>query len=113
MALLNEAQRSQMRSNRDRREDDPTFDPFPVVKLHTLDAGAVWLLTDLLADGDIAFGLCDAGIGCPELRTVSLAEVEAMQGPRGIHVVPDPGFVPDRSLSAYLADALRDGSVND
>lgn len=113
MALLTEAQRTQMRANRERRQGDPTFDPLPVVKLHTPDAGAVWLLTDLLADGDGAFGLCDAGIGCPELRMVSLAEVEAMQGPRGMRVVPDPGFVPDRSLSAYLADAIRDGSVND
>lgn len=43
-------------------------DPFPVVKLFTPDAGATWLLTELDPDDhDIAFGLCDLGLGYPEL----------------------------------------------
>jgi len=89
------------------------FDPFPVVKLYTLDAGAAWLLTDLAVDGDRAFGLCDAGLGCPELSEVSLAALEAMRGPRGMRVVVDPHFAPSQTLSAYFAIAVKDGSVND
>jgi len=113
MPLLNDAQRTRMLANRDLRASNAALDPFPVVKLYTLDAGAVWLLTDLDADGDWAYGLCDAGIGCPELGNVSLTALEAMRGPAGRRVVADPDFAPNRTLSAYLAAALKEGSVND
>lgn len=46
-------------------------DPLPVIKLFTPDAGATWLLTELDPDDpDIAFGLCDLGLGNPELGSV-------------------------------------------
>ena len=113
MAFLTDAQRAQMLANGAARARGEAIDPYPVVKLHTLDAGAVWLLTDLDADGDRAYGLCDAGIGSPELGHVGLAALEAMRGPRGMRVVADPHFAARRPLSAYAADALRDGSIND
>jgi len=50
-----------------------------VVKLYTPNAGATWLLSELDAEG-IAFGLCDLGLGFPELGYVSLAELEAFRG---------------------------------
>lgn len=88
-------------------------DPMPVVKLYTPDTGAVWLLTDLDAEGDRAFGLCDAGIGSPELGQVSVSALEAVRGPSGMRIVTDPHFKPRQPLSAYAADARRDGSIND
>lgn len=90
-----------------------TLDPLPVVKLYTLDAGAAWLLTELDADGNKAFGLCDAGTGSPELGHVSLLDLEGVRGPRGMRIVADPHFKPRQTLSGYLADAQRDGSIND
>jgi hypothetical protein len=50
-------------------EERDGFDPFPVVKLFTPDAGATWLMTEAYPEGsDIRlFGLCDLGMGCPEL----------------------------------------------
>jgi hypothetical protein len=90
-----------------------TLDPLPVVKLYTLDAGASWLLTELDSDGDKAFGLCDAGTGSPELGHVSLSDLEGVRGPRGMRIAADPHFKPRQSLSGYLADAQRDGSIND
>jgi hypothetical protein len=49
------------------------LDPRPVVKLFTPGAGAAWLLTELDPDDpDIAFGLCDLGLGFPELGSVRL-----------------------------------------
>lgn len=89
------------------------IDPYPVVKLHTLDAGAVWLLISLDADGDQAYGLCDAGTGFPELCTVSLSALEEVRGPRGMRIVADPHFKARQPLSTYTADAIRDGSVTD
>jgi len=41
-------------------------DFLPVVKLFTPDAGCTWLLTEIdPQDEDLAFGLCDLGLGFP------------------------------------------------
>ena len=83
-----------------------TIDPPPVVKLLTPDAGANWLLTELdPADPDRAFGLCDLGLGCPELGWVSLAEIATVRGRLGLPVERDLHFVADRPLSAYAEAA--------
>lgn len=113
MTFLTELQRSQMLANGAARARGEAIDPYPVVKLHTLDAGAVWLLVSLDSDGDQAYGLCDAGTGFPELGHVSLSALAGMRGPRGLRVVADPHFKPRQSLSTYAAEAMRDGSVND
>jgi hypothetical protein len=84
-----------------------------VAKLYTLDAGAVWLLTELDADGNTAYGLCDAGTGYPELGQVSLSALELVRGPKGMRIVADPHFKSRQPISAYLANAQRDGSIND
>jgi len=113
MAFLTELQRSQMLAHGAARARGQAIDPYPVVKLHTLDAGAVWLLVSLDADGDQAYGLCDAGTGFPELGTVSLTALEGVRGPRGLRIVADPHFRPRQPLSAYVTDAMRDGAIND
>lgn len=113
MTFLTDEQRSQMLSNGVSRARGDTIDPLPVVKLYTLDAGAVWLLTELDADGDRTYGLCDAGTGSPELGHVSLSALEGIRGPQGMRIVADPHFNARQPLSGYLADAQRDGSIND
>jgi hypothetical protein len=48
------------------------IDPVPVVKLFTPDANATWLLTELDPDNPtLAFGLCDLGLGSPELGSTA------------------------------------------
>ncbi len=43
-------------------------DHFPVVKLFTPDAAATWLISEADPDDpDRLFGLCDLGLGYPEL----------------------------------------------
>jgi len=113
MTFLTEEQRDQMLANRAAHTRGETIDPLPVVKLYTLDAGAAWLLTELDADEDRAFGLCDAGTGGPELGQISLSALEGVRGPRGMRIVADPNFKPRQPISGYLADAQRDGSIND
>jgi Protein of unknown function (DUF2958) len=56
------------RAARDKGEDAIDFQP--VVKLFAPDAQCTWLLTELDADTDLAFGLCDLGLGEPELGYV-------------------------------------------
>jgi Protein of unknown function (DUF2958) len=112
-SFLTDEQSAQLRLNGAARAAGQSIDPYPVVKLYTLDAGAAWLLTELDPDGDQAFGLCDAGTGSPELGHVSLSALQKVRGPSGLRIVADPHFKPRQPLSAYLADAQRDGSIND
>ena len=112
MKLLTEAQRRELTANGQRSTAGEEIDPRPVVKLVTPDAGATWLLSELdPSDPDRAFGLCDLGLGFPELGYVSLAELAAVRGRLGLPVERDLHFAADRSLSAYAADAGRHGRI--
>ena len=113
MTLLTEQQRTQLLANGAARATGQAIDPYPIVKLYTLDAPACWLLTELDADGDRAYGLTDAGTGFPELGRVSLSALESVRGPKGLRIVADPHFKARQALSGYAADAQRDGSIND
>ena len=89
-----------------------SLDLMPVVKLFTPDAGATWLLTEIDPDNtDIAFGLADLGLGCPELGYVSLTELGAVRGRLGLPIELDRHFRPDRPLSAYAAAATAAGRI--
>jgi hypothetical protein len=107
MKLVTDAQRRELTANGERSAAGEEIDPRPVVKLFTPDAGATWLLTELdPSEPDRAFGLCDLGLGCPELGYVSLAELAAVRGRLGLPIERDLHFAADQSLSAY-ADAAR------
>lgn len=95
----------------DPRNEPNDLDPRPVVRLFTPDAHAVWLLTELDEANGLAFGLCDLGLGFPELGYVSLADLEALRGPWGLRVERDIAFVADRPLSAYTRQALTAGRI--
>lgn len=106
MSLIPDVLRAQLLRNGERHAAGEHRDPQPVVKLFTPDANATWLLTELdPADPDLAFGLCDLGLGCPELGYVRLSELEAVRGPLGLNVERDLYFAADRTLAAYAADA--------
>ena len=107
MKLLTDAQRRELTAHGERSAAGEEIDPRPVVKLFTPDAGATWLLTELdPIDPDRAYGLCDLGLGSPELGYVSLAELAAVRGRLGLPIERDLHFKSDQSLSAY-ADAAR------
>lgn len=84
----------------------------PVVKLFTPDAGCTWLLSELDPDEpDIAFGLCDLGMGFPELGSVRISEIEQLSGRLGLPVERDRHFVPTKTLSAYADEARQHGCI--
>jgi hypothetical protein len=88
------------------------IDPFPVLKLFTPDAGATWLLTEIDPDDpEIAFGLCDLGLGTPELGYVALGELATLRGRLGLPVERDLNFQPDRPLSRYAHEARARGRI--
>ena len=89
---------------------EPDIDFKPVVKLFTPDAQCTWLLTELGND-DIAFGLCDLGMGTPELGYVCLHELLAVRGKFGLPIERDEHFEADKTLSAYAAAAREHGRI--
>lgn len=87
-------------------KDEIDFEP--VVKLFTPDAGCTWLLTEIDPDDtDIAFGLCDLGMGFPELGSVSLSEITSVRGPLGLPIERDLWFKAEKTLSAYAEEASQ------
>ena len=84
----------------------------PVVKLFTPDGSATWLITESDPDDpDRLFGLCDLGLGAPELGYVSLAELSTVKGKLGLPIERDLYFVADKPLSAYAEEARLKGRI--
>ena len=84
----------------------------PVVKLFTPDGACTWLLTELdPEEPDIAFGLCDLGMQCPELGSVRISELESVRGPLGLPVERDLHFRPTKTLMGYARAAWKAGSI--
>lgn len=107
-ALLTDAQRARLLDNGRRSAEQVDHDPMPVVKLFTPDGAATWLLTEIDPDDpDIAFGLCDLGMGFPELGNVSLMELASIRGHIGLPVERDLHFVARAPLSVYADAALK------
>jgi hypothetical protein len=112
MILLTDDIRAALLANGEKTKAGLDHDPLPVVKLFTPDAGATWLLTELDPDEpDIAFGLCDLGLGCPELGSVLISEIEGLRGRFGLPVERDLHFRPDKPLSAYATSAATLGVI--
>jgi hypothetical protein len=116
MNLITAAQRQKLLENgRAQRaathRQEQEIDFAPVVKLFTPDGAAVWLLTELEPEQEIAFGLCDLGLGMPELGYVSLSELSAVRGPLGQAVEQDRHFSASKTLSGYVLLARSQGHI--
>lgn len=110
--LITDEQRAQLLANGRQSLEQENFDPAPVVKLFTPDAGATWLLTEIDPDDhDHAFGLCDLGLGYPELGWVSLAEIATVRGRLGLPIERDLHFEAHKRLSAYAREARLAGRI--
>lgn len=116
--LLTDDDRARLRANgelqRQRQRDDPdtSVDFVPLVKLFTPDAGCTWLLSELDPDDpDIAFGLCDLGLGCPELGYVSLGELATVRGHLGLPIERDLYFEATKTLAEYADEARANGRI--
>lgn len=112
-SIFTQAIRQKLLANGARSAAGEDIDPVPVVKLFTPDANATWLLTEIDPDNrDIAFGLCDLGLGCPELGSVSLREIERLRGPLGLPVEQDQHFGETRRLSEIAKMARGAGRAS-
>lgn len=83
----------------------------PVVKFFCPWGAATWLVTSLKDDGDTMFGLCDLGMGSPELGYVSLTELQGIKGPFGLTIERDLHFTADKTLAEYADEARAKGRI--
>ena len=116
MEILNETIIKQLVANGTQQDKvrgtEQEIDFFPVVKLFTPDANCTWLLTEIDPEHpDIAFGLCDLGMGFPELGNVSIAELRALRGVLGLPVERDLYFEPAHPLSVFTRAAQTASAI--
>jgi hypothetical protein len=112
MKLLTKSQESQLLKNGspEHREKDHA----PVVKLFTPWTGCTWLLTELDPEEPRrAFGLCDLGMGYPELGYVDLDEIESVKGPFGLTIERDIHFEGTFPISVYAEAARYKGQITE
>jgi Protein of unknown function (DUF2958) len=101
MLLLTQELRARLIANGKSRGDH-----VPVVKFFNPVGSGTWLFSELDEDGDILFGLCDLGFGCPEMGSASLSEIAAVTLPFGLTIERDLCFEGRFPLTIY-ADAAR------
>ena len=70
--------------------DNPLVDLRPVVKLFLPTSAAVWLITEFDEAVGLVFGLCDLGLGYPEIGYVAVSELLTAVGPLGIRIAIRP-----------------------
>lgn len=108
--LLTHELRTALRRNADmfaQREQDHR----PLVKCILPGTAAMWLFTELAADNDTLFGLCDLGHGSPELGYASLSEILSLRGHGRVLVERDRHFRVKKTLSEYAAEAQQRGRL--
>ena len=87
-------------------------DHVPVVKIFTPDANATWLLSEAMPDDpDLMFGLCDLGMGFPELGYARLSEIQEVRGSLNLPPERDLYTVLDRPMSEYSRMAQKTGRI--
>jgi hypothetical protein len=114
MPLFTDEQRAKLLAYGAATLADPSFDPWPVVKLFTPDAGATWLVTEIdPEEPNRLWALCDLGLGCAEYGTVWLSEIEAFRGKLGLPVERDLHFEAEGPISAYIVISMSEGRIID
>jgi hypothetical protein len=118
MKLLTKEQRQKLIANGRAQTlvkgTDAEIDFWPVVKLFYPAGAATWLLTELdPEDEDVAWGLCDLGMGFPEFGTVRISELASFRGKCGLNIERDLHFEAKAPISRYIAAASEAGHITE
>jgi hypothetical protein len=105
MLLRKEDRKKLMAAERDNPNNKP------LVKFFVPWGAGTWLFSELDADGDTLFGLCDLGMNSPELGYASLEEITAVNGPLGLKIERDRYFRAEKTLSEYADEAREKGRI--
>lgn len=87
-------------------------DHFPVIKLFFPASACTWLISELDPENpNLAFGLCDLGMGFPELGYVDLEEILSVKDNLGLGVERDLFFEAKYPLSVYARASSQHGYI--
>ena len=113
MDLITPEWRILLLANGHTARDTPHFDPQPLLKWFNPCGAATWLITELDPDDeDLAWGLCDLGLGSPETGHVSVRELSSIRLMRGaLGIERDLHWRADKPLSAYVRLARAAGHI--
>ena len=116
MMLLTKALRAKLLKNgavnaANIARDGKTVDFQPVVKFFNPCGAATWLVSEMDEDGNLMFGLCDLGMGCPELGHISLHELSSVRLRFGLRIERDMHFKADKTLTGYADEARAKGRI--
>ena len=119
MELMTEELRAELLGN----WDQPDSETSPALKIFNPAGAATWLIHSMdPKNEDILFGLCDLGMGFPELGYVSLSELQevriplpAMPGVTQEHLglERDLYFEPQKTMEVYTEAARRNGEITE
>ncbi len=120
MKLIKKSQKIQMFKNWEKETTEENAGE-PVLKLFNPAGAATWLLTSMdPEDEDTMFGLCDLGMGCPELGTVSMSELAALEtrvqlGPYSMpmKIERDLYFKATHPLRVYTEASIEAGRITE
>ena len=113
--LLTRAIRRKLEANYAAAQSDKT-DLRPVVKFFHAYGAATWLIQDIDPDGRM-YGLCDLGMGYPELGYVDLQEMEDLRATINGRkfafqaIERDTSWTPEKSTLEYAQDARDAGRM--
>ena len=110
MKLLTKAIRDRLIKNSDvnlKRTaiDGNTEDFKPVVKFFNPTGAATWLITELDPITNNMYGLCDTGLGFPELGYVNFEELATCRVAFGLGIERDMYWTANKTLSEYASEA--------
>lgn len=113
MLLITKAQRAKLLANGRHIAKTGDDDLSPIVKLFTPDANCTWLLVSMEPDDpDIAYGLCDLGLGAPEIGSVRMSELKSVRGRFGLPIERDRFFDANgKKLSVFAREARERGFI--
>lgn len=114
--LYNEIELAVLQSNHDTNEeardfDGNTVDFAPVVKWADLCGLATWLITEVDHDQCLAFGLCDLGLGFPEMGSVSIDEINSIKLGGSPRIIKDDEWKAFQGLTQYADEARQAGCI--
>ena len=86
----------------------------PVIKVFNPYGSQTWLFSEYDEESDLLFGLCDLGMGSPELGYQARAEIEEFRVNMGGCKLPferDAHWTPNGKLLEYAEAAWEKGSI--
>ncbi len=111
--LLLKEHRDKMQANWDMPDSKAKNDLDPVVKFFHPYGRGTWLFTEWDEESDQLFGLCDLGMGFPELGYASLSEMQNMRTKMGWQMIErDIHWQPKMNIGKYTDQARREQSIS-